>query len=229
MKKILCLLLILLLSGCDVVYNLEINDDLFNESTNFQLENSDNVAVNEDMDGSIQYMADDLKSLTDHYLEDEYYAVNYSLKETYNNVRVSDYSFNLDYNFDKNNYPSSNMLSYCFDDVSIINDKGYITFDLKDSSVCFEQDVYERLNSVTINIKSDYEVVSNNADEVNKNIYSWILSKNDSNKEIHIKFKKNNEKKSNKLIIVFPVIFIVGLVIFAAKYIKDKHFSSNEL
>lgn len=229
-KKVLFIICLFLLTGCDVVYNLDVKDIDRIESIKFNLKESDNVPVNENVDGDVDYLSDNLKMLTDTYYNEDYNSLNNDStdKYFYEKKRNNDNSFSLNYIFNNNNYSFSNALNYCFENISVDDNEKYLIFDFKNSSVCFEQDIYDRLDKVTINIKTDYDVVSNNADEVNKNTYSWILSKKDIEKEIYIKMKKNKNADIGVWAIILFSIFIVGLIVFAVYYFRGKFISSNE-
>lgn len=90
----------------------------------------------------------------------------------------SGYKFNYNYNYKFDDYKNARSVKYGFDSrtisknpvdktIMISTDSGGLNF--------FEQ--YPNLENVTINIKSPYKAVENNADYVNGNTYTWVLRK----------------------------------------------------
>ena len=90
----------------------------------------------------------------------------------------SGYSFNYSYKFNFDEYKNARTVSLGFDSKTIQRnsvDKNIMIS--TDSSGLNYFDLYSSLDSVTINIKTPYTVLENNADIVNGNVYSWILRK----------------------------------------------------
>ena len=86
------------------------------------------------------------------------------------------------------------------------------------------------LNKITINIKTNYNVLDTNATSINDNTYTWVITKNNyMNSNIYMKMNKsinsnsssststNNNSVSNfQLIylIIVIVFFLIGLLIY---------------
>ena len=222
MKKIFLLLCILFLTGCDVVYNINIGDNEIVESTDFYAYESDNVEVNINSDGTVDRFAPSLDILLDSYLDAEYNAFYHNSinKNLYTIKKFEDeFGMNLKYKFNYKNYSDSSLVNSCFKEVSVSEKGNNLTIDLKDASICFSKDSYKRLDSVKININTNLKVTDNNADSINGNIYTWDIDEdNAESKEVLIKLKKNI--KYNNYIIylvvfgsaVFAIILFIGFV-----------------
>ena len=89
MRKIWLLLIIFCLCGCDVVYNLELTDSGFLESTNFRA------------------MSNDESQVFDNYLNQDYMSKSTILQKDFYKKKSLDGEFkglNLSYDFDYKNY-----------------------------------------------------------------------------------------------------------------------------
>ena len=87
-------------------------------------------------------------------------------------------------------------------------------------------DSYTTLNSINININTNYEVVDCNADKIVDNVYTWNINRNNyetktiyisANKTTMDKMKKNISNKviatPNKWLIVTVSLFIIVLIV----------------
>lgn len=230
MKKIFLLLFVLLFTGCDVVYNLDI-DNNFLESSEFFMEESDNAAYNEFPKGVVQRIAGNLDELINKYYSENYSAMVNPLfsNEYYKKEKLSDNKgIKLYYDFTPENYKYSFLVDYCFENISIKKNKKDLILNLKNSSNCFF-DIYDRINSIRVNIKTDYEVIDNNADKVSNGVYSWFLS-NSSDEKIYMKIKMPDDIKDNNSIFIWIMICFFVLFLFISVYfIIRKKNKSNQI
>lgn len=233
MKKILLMfILILLLSGCSVEYNVSLENDSFKESGSLteKKENKDNVSKNgfsfeEQINYTYQSMHDVLNG------QEMEKTQSFELKKIDTDKEIGlTYSNELK----QNKYYLSPIIRQCYDNVKVKNDNNNIKISTGNYFKCF--DYYELLNNVTVNFTTNYKVVNNNADEIKDNTYTWFINKNNfKNKEISIEIDKSDisyntlldEKESNVLIVfliglVLTVIFVFGFY----TYYKVK-FSNN--
>lgn len=216
MRKYLLLLIIVLLTGCDITYNLEITNDSFNESANF-----------------VSVSSDESKEFSDYYINQDYIATKDILnKDFYNKKTINkgDYlGLNVNYSFDYSDYNSSSLLNYCFESNSIQRKNDIIVINAKNSYQCFIPDEYNKIDKIVIKIKTKLKVLKNNADEINNNIYTWNLYRDNSlNKDIYLKLKRTTNHSS--FIIVFVIFVFIGIVVyFVYKMIKNKNMASNEI
>ena len=225
-------ILILLLSGCSVEYNVSLENDSFKESGSLteKKENKDNVSKNgfsfeEQINYTYQSMHDVLNG------QEMEKTQSFELKKIDTDKEIGlTYSNELK----QNKYYLSPLIRPCYDNVKVKNDNNNIKISTGNYFKCF--DYYELLNNVTVNFTTNYKVVNNNADEIKDNTYTWFINKNNfKNKEISIEIDKSDisyntlldEKESNVLIVfliglVLTVIFVFGFY----TYYKVK-FSNN--
>ena len=182
MKKIIfCLICLFILTGCDVTYTLDIDDD-FNEtiyvtsSNPQQLNNISSYKFNNPVYYDESNVSDEGAKLPNV----KYYDYIYS-----NGITAS-YKF-------KNEYKRSNAVHYCFPSLTIDEDE-YVKLRTTVDFKCFKLE--PELDKVTVNIITKNQVVSHNADKVDGNTYTWVFEKNGSMKSIDIKYKNPNYKKS---------------------------------
>lgn len=230
-KKILIMLVVLFLTGCNVTYNIEIKDDKILEKTGVFLNESDIIITNADINGNTDSQMS-LNEIVDYYYNEGLNAfhnkvLNDSLykKEKINKDGDVGLRFSYDYNYA--NYNDSFMVKYCTDNNIFKNDKKYISIDVEDGFDVFDWDVYQQLENLTIKIKTNYKVVENNADSVKGNNYEWIIDRdNYKEKNIHLKIKKNRNIKFSFL----PIIIIIGVGVIGVisfYIIKTKHVDNN--
>lgn len=209
MKKILILLcLILMITGCNVEYNVTINNDkidenitVYTDSLNFTSEsdgNSNNI-------NNIDYYA--------YNSSDNKYKYNKTIKKS-NNL----YEINLTYTHTPNEFVNSTSLNY-FKYHSFINDEKYYYIKLQDGLKNGYKDKISK--TVLVKINTDNKVVQNNADKIEGNTYIWEITKeNADKKEILFQVMKNEKNdgfvyktNGNVLIMGSIAIFIVIVLI----------------
>ncbi len=111
----------------------------------------------------------------------------------------SGYNFNYYYKYKFNEYRNSRSVQYGFDSrtiqksvaekkILISTDSGGLNF--------FEQ--YGNLETVTINIKTTYKVLKNNADYVDGNVYTWVMRPN-TKKGIYMELDDPNAGNSTEV------------------------------
>lgn len=90
----------------------------------------------------------------------------------------SGYRFNYKYKYKFEDYKNSRSVKYGFASRTIQRNPGDKNIMISTDSAglkYFEQ--YPNLETVTINIRSSYKMLENNADYVNGNVYTWVLRK----------------------------------------------------
>lgn len=230
MKKIIILILVVfLLTGCDAIYYAEIKDGTILEYTNFLIDDYDNKST-----GNISSEKDlfydpmgvyannkSVDELIDDYYQQDYLAFNNGNKtKLYEKERISyedRLGLQLKYSYSFSNFQKSSMINYCFDNVSVNKKGNYLIINLKDSYKCFNQDVYTEygLNTLDIKVIAD-NVFEHNADSVSDNVYTWSLSSNNTDKEIYLKAKVDDN--SHSLIIIILICIICGIASFFVVY-----------
>lgn len=226
MKKwILTIICIFLLTGCSVNYNLNI-DKKFTE--NISARETDSEYFGYEISGM------SLKELNDYYLKmpipllsnEDHFSESfdktpgisyYSVKDLTNDSEIGLYLTGTFKNYNK--YSDSNMAWYA-SNLSVKKDDNKMTI-LASNFKIFKQ--YINLDKITVNIKVNYFVSENNADSINGNVYTWVITRpNYSNKTIKLTYKTkldavNSIEKDGSLAIfalVLAGIVIIGFVVY---------------
>ena len=239
MKRVLLLLImIILLTGCTAEVNYKLNESNISEQVIivdrdgtkeeilgryrkyipvYSDETIADADPDERMTGYTYYNRDD-KELNDGY------------KFTYNHLYVLK-DFNRSNTLNRTFH--SGALEYSIENgiINIYTDSNGIKW----------FDSYPELTNIKVNIITDLEVIKNNADSVNNNIYTWNFTKEDNEKNIYLQTKnhlydevhnnKNNkndekeseeEEKNNYLLIVALVIGSFVLLLIVLFVFKNK-------
>ena len=223
MKKIFCLLLMMfVITGCDVEYNLRIDGDSFDEEITATLPNTD----------TFKYVVDNISKVKQpSYIND-----NTGNKDYYKSKITNDsdfYKLNYTYSYDENSIKFSNAINQCYKYFFIDTSAGYIDISTSPKFTCFYRDGSPVADSITINIITSSKVVSNNADKVDGNKYSWVIDKtNSENKPLEIKIEKPKKVDKNNqtviiVIILLAVMSAIGYIIY--RFMRSKHIKTNEI
>ena len=214
-KLFVLLTTLLLFTGCAVDYNLTIDSNL-NES----------VSINEDVNKAMPLYYEDYSVL--YEFNDKVDGYKY-----YDRVNTNGFTkYNATYNY--NDFTRVTSCSSVFDKCEFIN-KGQGIYIISTTKGARIFDSYANLDVININITINGEVIKNNADSVNENVYTWKLTKeNAKNKSILLEFKNNkkmsgdtkkdtketdeDEKTKNNIIylsalIVFLVVLLIVMII----------------
>lgn len=179
MKKFIIIgFIIIFMTGCTATYDLKINEKGFYESLSIQsttLEESEVFEV-------FPYT-----SFYDEQGNDEnpsikvpgvaYYDSAVDFVDDLKNVTYS-------YKFNEQNFKKSNIIATSFEgfylrryDHDENGKDDYMILSTSGSFTRFESN--PTLEEVIINIECDYEIISSNADKVNKNVHTWYLTRSD--------------------------------------------------
>ena len=195
MKKtfLIIIALIFLTSGCSVNYQLEISDETFKESSTIYTDSSQNEQYK---DSSLSNF---LLSFENSYIPSFFNSTNYddltggeqANVEYYTIAKYingNDIGIRSSYDFSAYNLYQSRMINECFKEISL--QKNEDTYRLNTSTGCQAFTKYPLLDDVTIKIVTEYNVISNNADEVLDNEYIWHINK-DNYQDIRLNFSFN--------------------------------------
>lgn len=228
-KKITFILIgIFSLSGCTATYNLNISSNNISESLNIN-----GVSI----DSSNYFIPVYYNSIsTDQYDVDTNQKID---GIEYYKTSSSSNNFNLDYNFTNDDFLKSNIAntfvsSFVFKKYDYDDDgkKDYYVISTTDDFSAFN--LYNELNEVTIKITNNHEVISNNADEVDGNIYIWHFKPNNTssinmvyNPDVIVDNRTFLQKiQSGEYTNIFTIsilLFLIGTIVFIAiKKIGDK-------
>lgn len=222
MKKIILLIVgLFILSGCSATYNLEIYNDEYKENISVLSEKADTTEMK---DWNIPTNADeenmDILLTTDKITGINYYAK----KDSFTN---NHYKYAYANEFSMTNYYKSyfavnsyDFFAVYYDDTDESGKKDLITISTSFKNLIFEK--YPDLENLTINIKTNHRVYSNNADSKKDYTYTWNINKNNyADKAIQIRIYKDkyvlnyNQELSKKLYIFLIIlgILLVAMVI----------------
>lgn len=199
-NKSLFIIILILITGCSVEYNLNI-DSSFSEHTVYIPESSEEM-----IDGT-QYRLPALFS------ESRLTYDNSNLKEIkyYNIKTLKDNKFSFNFVYDDNQLNDSNIANSCYEFFSVDAKENEVSILTGNKFYCF--DVYEELDSVTININSNYKVIQSNADKIVGKKHTWYITReNASNKPIIFVYDKSKKNMTimQYLIDNVPLVVVVG-------------------
>ena len=209
MKKIKLLIifsLLLFVTGCDVVYNLEFDGETFFETISFDVPKT-TLQGESIMDYGNRWVCNNI-SCKDNIF------ISYSKKtkefEDYENIKGTAL-------YATNGVENSIAVSTCFYNGRIFDNEDSYKLSASNATRCFER--YEELNSVTINFKSLYPVIDNNADTYENNNYQWVINRENAEEaEIVLEIAKDKDYNIKQyLVYIFIAIGIISL--FGSLYI----------
>ena len=164
-KLILFICLMFFVTGCDVNYNIIIGEDTFDENIVLSFSKS-NTSYDD-----ISFYPDNKILVYPTEKDKKFY--NSKIVENVNSYDLI-YSYKHDFNSLKNSY----FINNCYHNMSITENDDRIVIDSGEDFACFIGDDGLRADSLKINITTKLKVISNNADVVNGNTYTWIINEN---------------------------------------------------
>ena len=190
-KLVIVLFVFLFISGCSIDYTLVITDNYFDESISVVLDDSDNT----------NQALKDYNPI--HYSDDIIYQK--SIKNNNGKTNV-----NLYFRYTLEEFQNANSVNQGFYNRSIKEDDDIIYINLSN----FEG--FASKIDFDIKIKTNNEVLKNNADKVKGNTYIWHVDKNNKkNLSIEMEIKKGTAKNTNNnyQFITYIVIGIIVVII----------------
>ena len=196
-KIILLVIIGLMLCGCSAEVNLEVNPSNISETISITT-NADSTYTKQNiLEGFRNYMPiyNNIE-IPDTEPDEPVSGVQYyehtqeELSNGYKNV----YS----HTFDFGRYKNARSVNDAFRSVTIQNSSSQKTMLLStDSGGLKSFNTYPGLETVRVNIKTDYEVIKHNADSVNGNVYTWYFSK-DTKKGVYLLMSNTLDKEVEK-------------------------------
>lgn len=216
-KFFLSIFILLLATGCDGTYNLEIYDNRYKEDITVAENNPSNWYTTNKNGVSFNQL------LTEEYNRDNFY---YKKKLTSTTTTMG---LNYKSDFDLDTYSSIAIPYRCYQYFTVLDEGDDIVISTSTKNICY--DLYEWLDNITINVKTNHKVLDSNADSVKNGVYTWHLTRdNASNKSIQIKFstKKfivnyNNENLKSNLslpLIIGIVLILAGVVLLILRMVQ---------
>lgn len=240
-KLIVLFSIIFLVSGCDITYNLEINNQEFKENIN--IIEKDKSKWNSNISSvTAQEFYDIYKNKpipisenapvmpeSDDKLENVNY---YNSNDLTNDNQLG---LEYDYTLTQSEFNESYFVHYAYNRFLVGTVNGNIIISTGEKFKLFEQ--FNNLENVTVNITTNHKVVDDNADEVNGNTYTWHITEgNADDKSIYLELTKEEyidgtgeHSSSVIMIIVVVILAIAGIGALIYLYLKRKHQKSNEL
>lgn len=224
MKKIFLIIILFLVSGCNAIYTINIENNTIKEK--LEVQNFDNkTLIDNEYKTLIDLYASSNITTNYNYLRPEVYerieGFNYYQIEKIDTVNNLGLIMETKYNLD--DYLNSTLLNHHFNQVNFNNNDSSFYLNSKKNNDIFKKYFY--LNTLTVKVTTDKKVLENNADIINNNTYIWNINKdNQLEKEIIFKFEKtdndklfvkdqNNLYNSSTLLIIYGLLFI-GIIIF---------------
>lgn len=204
MKKILVLLvLILLTTGCQASYDIEISDSNIKEKIVINVPSS---------------LDSNSKATITDFIESEAYPLLGEQKDSiFYDIFLDNISggiqYTLNYSYKNNEIKNSKVINECFEKVYIDETDDYYMFDITGEFYCLNKN-----NKIDITVKTANEMYDHNAKEHNlMNTYKWEINKENKD-DVDIKFVvlKNNIrgkeiKKTTSLFV--NILFVLGLTL----------------
>lgn len=202
-KKILFISLILwFVTGCDATYNVEIYNDSYKE---------DGTIV----ENNPQNWDDDSSGFTPRELiHNEYKLDNYF----YNKTLIDDNtSLGLNYksNFDFESFSTNSLGFRCYEYFRALDENNSIIIMTSNKNLCYDR--YKWLDNLTINVKTNHKVLEHNADAVNKDTYTWHLTRQNAlDRIVKIELAKDEYVSNYDNEILKNAGIIIGVIIGGA-------------
>lgn len=173
MKKIILILFIILLTGCQIKYQLNFEDENLIESINIELPSNEERKIN------------DIKKYEAYSTFDNSFKTLYETKYT---EEKNSFTANYQYTYNFDEFRHALYINNCFDAFSFVTSgNNYILSTSKGFNCMFVD--YNKVDSVEITITTNHVVVENNADEVINDKLIWkINDDNATDKNIYVKF-----------------------------------------
>ena len=244
MKKLFILFIFMFfLTGCSASYDIEIYNNTVKEdlvyfeedSSKWDSEAQYGLSYRELVNSSVNYPYPAFNST----VVDENDTIKVDGVEYYNNKLLSDnYKLgqSLSYHkFSLDNFNDSSIVKKCYQYFNIIEEDEKIILSTSLTNRCFDE--YEKLDKITVNLKTNHKVISSNADSVKGYHYAWNLTrenKDDAGIQITLKkdeyiFNYENEFVKKVLLIggITGIIIASGSITYL--YFKKKRIKTNEI
>lgn len=209
-------IMIIILCGCDAVYEIEINNNKISEK--LTLIEKDSTIFDKQLDSgfTVREMFDSLL-YKDEFSKYDYIVTSLSNEEQ---LGVKYKSFGI------NSVRNSSVLNQCYNNYSVTEDEESIFIKTGNDFSCYEY--YENLETIKIILKTNHEVINSNATLVDGNTHIWNFNK-DSNKEINVTLSKVNINDTSNYIFYIIVGCLVLLICFIIYIAFNKNKKVNRI
>lgn len=215
-KGILLFIIFTILTGCSSEYNIEFSNNKIKENIKVDILDSD---MPKKFDENIYSSSDIITPFINNdqypFFGNEEIIYNKIVNKNGNTTHIE-----LNYDYSHQDFLNSTVYRSCFENSEFTTNKKYYDLNFYGTFYCLYGE------ELVINIKTDNEVISNNADKVNGNVYTWIINKDNIDK-VNIQMRISKHTVYFKIIIYGIVgIFFIGLLI--AGYIAYNKFKNRD-
>lgn len=205
-KKLLLLVMLILLSGCDVNYQLNFTDNQLIEDVHFTLPNSEEKKINYLEKVSAYAIFDGIGRYP--------YNTNFS-------KGIKNYNANFNYTYKLEDFGRAYYINQCFDAVNFAQHDNQYVLLTSTGFKCMLFDYY-KIDNLTVTITTNHTVIENNADSKKRNSYTWnITEQNAENVKISMVFGQVKQRTFLDIImenilaisIIAGFVFAIGIVI----------------
>ena len=199
--KILLIISLFILTGCSAKYNINFTDSHIIDNIEIYENSSIVNNANKEKEDEVNQLILDWENGFDFYK-----------RELYATDTITGYRYTYEFTYEE--YDAMSELRRCYEEFELINNNDYITLTTSDEFLCGTY--YPNSNEITINITSQYEIESSNADKNDNNTHSWIINKNNyKDHSINLKINKTEKhKEENKPKLNIKQISVIILFIF---------------
>ncbi len=201
LKLLLCLFCIILLSGCSGDYNITVNKDLsIKEELNLEIENKEDTYKK-----TMEIFNTSKIPLEKYHVSIKGEKVEIEYKEEFSSI--DDYILN------------SKIYHQLVDEIKYSKLDNYV-------DIYIDQDLKLNQNNLNIgntldidhlqiNIKNPYKVITNNSDSSSKNIYTWNITNDMTNKKILMQFEPKSKQSFYSILVTATVLAIcISILIY---------------
>lgn len=228
-KNFILLLIVFVVSGCSVQYNLTINEDSSVSEEVIASEKTNRLESKTRLKGADAY----------NYLYNMFKRPNEDISISFKEKNNITYGVANTTHNSLDEY-SGKFRSDIFEKVEITKDNDTVTITANQkapiSSNSASSYVYD---DITINITLPFTVIENNADKVNRNTYTWNIKKDSNLKEIKLTYREkslanraniniNNKEYSIKYEYIIIGIIVLSIAIIVI-YVVIKNKKNNTL
>ena len=237
MKKISILVilsLVVLLSGCSANYEVEIVNDKIKEKTSMIDMDSykwdKELPINTNGVDIVSDKAMTFREYVDKSFANSFPALSNDANTFYEKKKVDnkkELGIVYNYIYDFSNYKYSNIINSCYRYFNVLDSNDLYILSTNDTINCLS---YDNVDSITIHLKTNHKVKSNNASRVDGYNYYWTFTEaNKDNAGIYIELYKDKYvfNYENKITIVLTIFISLAILAFIVIIIFRKKASKN--
>lgn len=209
-KYILIFLILIIFTGCNATYNLNINE---------------NSKIKEEVIVEIEDNEKNYNTIINFFKGRRIKKNKYKILRDGENLKISYYE---NYATIEDYILNSDIYKQVFDEISIDKNKSTTTLntssDFKKNELSINYDNSNYIDFLQVNIDSRLPVIYGNEDIKNEKVYTWIYNGKSLNKDINISFKNKSRLITIRTIIILFITFsiLVSFLLVVLKKYKSK-------